>query len=155
MRLLSIFTHLKISRMLKKKDVYGLLNYLAANIDKNQVIAGKAMMALARIGKPSAEAICKMLPGIKHNFLKFTLIRILYSIGDPDSVGSLISIVKDYGVRVLRKDAVHELNRSGETSVYFIALKTLKHLGSEPGDWGISSEAYYEQVREDYSKCED
>ena len=152
--MLSIFTHLKISRMLKKKDVYGLLKYLAANIDKNQIAAGKAMMALARIGKPSADAICKVLPEIKHNFLKFTLIRILYSIGDQDSVTPLISIVKDYNVRMLREDAALELNRRGETSVYFMALKTLKHLGSDPGDWGISSEAYYEQVREDYNKCE-
>ncbi len=149
-----IFTHLKISRMIKKKDVQGLLKYLIANIDRNPITAGKAMMALARIGKPASEAICKILPSVKHKFLKFTLIRILYTVGDPDSVNTVINIVKEYGEKMIVSKDKSELNLKGDTSVYFMALKTLKHMGSDPSEWRISNEAYYSRIRDDYEKSD-
>ncbi len=152
--MLRVLTHLKMSRMIKKKDVQGLLEYLIANIDRNPTIAGKAMMALARVGEPAAEAICKILPSIKHKFLKFTLIRILYTIGDENSVNPLIDIVKEYGERLISCKDKTELDLKGDTSIYFMALKTLKRIGSEPSEWGVSSESYYGQIREDYEKCD-
>jgi hypothetical protein len=140
--------------MIKKKDVQGLLKYLIANIDRNPIIAGKAMIGLTKIGKPSSEAICRILPSIKHMFLKFALIRVLYTIGDLGCVNTLINLVKEYGEKIISRKDKSELNVKGETSVYFMALKTLKHMGSSPSEWGISSESYYNQIREDYEKCD-
>mgnify|MGYP007094598122 CR=1 FL=1 len=152
--MLRVFTHIKMSRMIKKKDVQGLLKYLIVNIDRSPTVAGKAMIGLARIGKPASEAICKILPSIKHAFLKFALIRVLYTIGDLSCVNTLIDLVKEYGEKIFNRKDKSELNFKGETSVYFMALKTLKHMGTSPSEWGISSEPYYTQIREDYEKCE-
>lgn len=149
-----LLTHLKISRMRKKKDAYGLLKYLAMHIDKEDAVAGKAMMALAQIGKPAVEAICKTLPNVKHNFFRFSLLRVLYSICDPDSAGALISVVKNYSEKLLNPNLSSETKSSGETSVYLMAVKTLKRLGINPSEWGISNKPYYDRVRSDFEKSD-
>ncbi|MHA1754339.1 MAG: hypothetical protein ACTSYR_02350 [Candidatus Odinarchaeia archaeon] len=146
--------HLKVSLMKRKKDVYGLLHFLSEVIDKNDADSGRAVIALVKLGRVSVKPICEFILKTDNNFLIFTLIRVLYSIADPSCKETLITLVKRYLSKYLTKSYSSKNEPADEKAVYFIAVKTLKHLNYPPEKWGISSEQYYDKVREDYEKSE-
>ncbi|MHA1409449.1 MAG: hypothetical protein ACTSQY_03850 [Candidatus Odinarchaeia archaeon] len=138
--------------MQKKKDVVGLIKYLEKTAGKNDADAGRAVIALLKIGKPSVIGICYALPSIKDYFVKFTLIRVLYKLNDKLCKDCLISEIKQYLETYRLKQTPQE--RHGKSAVYYMAVKTLKHLGIPPEEWGLSSEAYYDKIRKDYLNSE-
>jgi hypothetical protein len=144
--------HVKVSIMKRKRDVNGLIRFLSENINKNDADSGRAVMALIKIGVPSVFAIRNILPSLKNEFLKFTLIRILYRIGDKSCKDALVNEIKNFFAK--NKPKLDSTDSRDKASVYYISVKTLKHLGINPKDWGLSNESYYDKIRRDYENSE-
>ena len=154
-RCLKLLGHIKVALMHKKKDVNGLLKFLSESVNKSDANMGRAAMALVKLGDLSVGPICEYLKKTEDDFLKFTLIRILYSIANIKCAPCLVDEVKKYLEKHIgdryspRKPEPH-----GKKAVYYIAVKTLKHLNYPPKEWGIANKPYYEKVRQDYEKSE-